>query len=58
MVFISGPRLINSMNEGVKKLRNPYIDVYHWVKGELYDLESMKDVFTGWKAILDTTRKL
>jgi len=46
------------MNEGVKKLRNPYIDVYHWVKGELYDLESMKDVFTGWKAILDTTRKL
>ena len=23
-------------------LRNPYIDLYHWVKGELYDLEAVR----------------
>lgn len=26
----------------LENLRNPFTDVYHWVKGELYDLEAMK----------------
>ncbi len=25
-------------------LRNPFTDIYHWVKGELYDLEAMKSL--------------
>jgi hypothetical protein len=36
--------LLDLMHETTHKLRNPYIDVYHWVKGELYDLNSMTDV--------------
>lgn len=36
--------LLDLMHETTHKLRNPYIDVYHWVKGELYDLSSVTDV--------------
>lgn len=25
-----------------QSLRNPYIELYHWVKGEIYDIEAMR----------------
>lgn len=36
-------------------LKNPYIDLYHWVKGELYDLEAVKDAI---KVRADTLEKI
>lgn len=30
--------LVESMRKTIENLRNPYVDLYHWVKGELYDL--------------------
>lgn len=26
-----------------QSLRNPYIELYHWVKGELYDIEALRN---------------
>ena len=39
-------------------LRNPYIDLYHWVKGELYDLEAVRVSVQVRADVLANTRKL
>jgi hypothetical protein len=39
-------------------LKNPYIDLYHWVKGELYDLEALKDAIRVRADTMDNLRKL
>jgi hypothetical protein len=49
--------LLDLMRESTHKLRNPYIDVYHWVKGELYDLNSMTDVLNLRDAMIKGIRK-
>ena len=33
-----GSQFVESMRKTIENLRNPYVDLYHWVKGELYDL--------------------
>ena len=30
----------------LENLRNPFTDIYHWVKGELYDLNAMKTLMS------------
>jgi len=35
---IDGNQLLENMRLTVEKLRNPFTDLYHWIKGELYDL--------------------
>jgi hypothetical protein len=39
-------------------LRNPYIDLYHWVKGELYDLEAVRVSISVRAEVQANTRKL
>lgn len=39
-------------------LKNPYIDLYHWVKGELYDLEAVKEAIKVRAETLENTKKL
>ena len=39
-------------------LKNPYIDLYHWVKGELYDLEAVKDSVKVRAETMENLRKL
>ena len=39
-------------------LKNPYIDLYHWVKGELYDLEALKDSVKVRAETMENLRKL
>ena len=46
----------------VNGLRNPYIELYHWVKGELYDLYSVVEAlrernYVG-SAIRDVKKKI
>lgn len=31
------------MNEVAGKLQNPYIDIYHWAKGEIFDLQAINN---------------
>ncbi|MFO0005359.1 MAG: hypothetical protein ACK559_29955 [bacterium] len=49
---------MEAMQEGTQKLRNPYIDLYHWVKGEIYDLNSIKEVIAAWLQVVDNKRYL
>lgn len=49
--------LLDLMHETTHKLRNPYIDVYHWVKGEIYDLNAMMDALVLREALIKQGRK-
>jgi sorting nexin-1/2 len=37
------PELRDGLTIAAQQLRNPYIDLYHWVKGELYDIEAIRN---------------
>lgn len=39
-------------------MKNPYIDLYHWVKGEIYDLEALKDAIKVRAETMENLRKL
>lgn len=39
-------------------MRNPYIDLYHWVKGELYDIEAMRNACLARTDTLEKLRSL
>jgi len=36
--------LIDSMEQLTEKIHNPYIELYHWSKGEVFDLFSVNEV--------------
>lgn len=39
-------------------LRNPYIDLYHWVKGEIYDIEAMRNAIKKRTEVAEALRNL
>lgn len=39
-------------------LRNPYIDLYHWIKGELYDIEAMRNAIKARTDCMERLRGL
>lgn len=41
-----------------QSLRNPYIDLYHWVKGELYDIEAMRNAVKTRTEVMVKLREL
>ena len=43
--------LLESMRHTVEKLRNPFTDLYHWIKGELYDLAACSMALKERKAV-------
>lgn len=51
-------QLQDSMVSASGALRNPYIDLYHWVKGELYDLEAVRDAIKVRADTMENIRKL
>ena len=42
----------------MEKQRNPYVDLYHWVKGELYDLSAMTVALKERKNVQDALKEL
>ena len=34
--------LASECSNMLEQMKNPFVDLYHWIKGELYDLESFK----------------
>ena len=42
----SGHNLIESLKHTVENLRNPFTDLYHWLKGEIYDLSAFTFALT------------
>ena len=45
--------LKDSQSKAFSNLRNPYIDLYHWVKGELYDMAAIQQVVGARREILE-----
>ena len=50
--------LKESMLHTLENLRNPFTDLYHWVKGELYDLSAMKTLLEQRVKIGARTKEL
>lgn len=50
--------LMDSVSVASQSLRNPYIDMYHWVKGEIYDIEAMRNACKSRSDILEKLRSL
>jgi NADPH-dependent ferric siderophore reductase len=60
-LVINSPESANlkeSMLHTLENLRNPFTDLYHWVKGELYDLSAMKIVLVERQKIATRMREL
>ena len=45
------PRLDDELKKAVTSLKNPFVDLYHWIKGEVYDLNAFAAALSGRKAI-------
>ena len=43
--------LTESLKHTVDNLRNPFTDLYHWLKGEIYDLSAFTAALTELKAV-------
>ena len=46
MVFAhetKAPELKQQVDDLIQNMNNPYLDMYHWCKGETYDLEALVD---------------
>ena len=45
--------LVENMKHTVENLRNPFTDLYHWVKGEIYDLAAFQVAVNELKSCAD-----
>ena len=43
--------LIEQMRHTIENLRNPFTDLYHWIKGEMYDLDAFKAALNERRAV-------
>lgn len=39
------------MNHMIDNLKNPFEDMYHWCKGEIYDLQALQTALASRDAI-------
>lgn len=54
----SGANFSESMRQTIESLRNPFTDLYHWVKGEMYDLAAFTAALTERKAVANAVESL
>lgn len=54
----SNEELKNALLITGTSLRNPYIELYHWVKGELYDIEAMRNSVNMRMKVQEKLREL
>ena len=55
---MEGNQLLENMRSMVEKQRNPYTDLYHWIKGEMYDLSALNVALKERKNAQDGLRDL
>jgi hypothetical protein len=46
-----------SVNSLVENLKNPYFNIYHWVKGEIFDIEAVYNALATREFILERVGK-
>lgn len=49
-------RLTNQMDHMIDNLKNPFEELYHWCKGEIYDIQALQDSLAVVEAV-DKKRK-
>lgn len=42
----------------INKLNNPFVDMYHWCKGEIYDLQALVDAVARCENVEKEQKKL
>ena len=47
----TGTNFSENMRHTIESLRNPFTDLYHWVKGEMYDLAAFTAALNERKAV-------
>lgn len=52
------PLYIETSEDIIDKLKNPYQDYYYWIKGELYDIQALNDSFEGLNRVKKQQEKL
>ena len=55
---MDGNQLLENMRYMVEKQRNPFTDLYHWIKGEMYDLSALNVALKERKNVQDSLRDL
>lgn len=50
--------IIENMRHTIENLRNPFTDLYHWVKGEIYDLGAFNSALTERQTVKATVKSL
>lgn len=60
LIFLNpnNQELSETLQTAASTLRNPYIDMYHWVKGELYDIEAMRNAAKARADVMERMRTL
>ena len=47
-----------NFRSAIESLRNPFTDLYHWCKGEIYDLSAFQQALSARKVINDAVKSL
>lgn len=50
--------LIESLKHTVDNLRNPFTDLYHWIKGEIYDMSAFTAALNELKKVQDSVESV
>lgn len=48
----------DQMDGLISKQNNPFVDMYHWCKGEIYDLQALCDAVASREAVEKQQKKL
>lgn len=52
------PLYIETADDIMEKLKNPFIETYYWVKGEIYDIQALNDCIEGRNKMVKNLDKL
>ena len=52
------PLYVETADDIVDKLKNPYLEFYYWVKGEIYDIQALQDVIDGRNRMIKFKEKM
>jgi hypothetical protein len=54
---VENGKIKESVSNLCENLKNPYLNLYHWVKGEIFDIESVNLALTNKDKIRDKIGK-
>lgn len=52
------PLYIDTADDIMEKLKNPFQEYYYWVKGEIYDIQALQDCIEGRNRLMKQKEKI